>query len=286
MSTFLELDCRDKWAPPLHQAVKANDKTLILNLIEQGVDINGCDCCGQTPLHWAAQYGLQDIIELLIQNGSFVNAIDKNGRTALYFSVKNNHIKSVHSLILAKADVNGTNYNNESSLYIASLYSRKEIIEILLKANADVHFISQVHEIIYHAVARNQNEGCVSLFLNKGMNINERRDNGWTPLHDAVWQSNKENVLALIDAGAFVNLKEEPRWLGNQQTGGWMPLHLAAWKNDTEIALLLVNAGADINGLDNHGGTPFKVAYQLRYWKFCITMLRLKFNLIFNKKRC
>ena len=275
LANVLDSDCRNQWEPSLHQAVKSGDKKNILNLLQQGLEVNQRDCCDQTPLHWAAHYGFHNIIDLLIQRGAFVNAKDKNGRTALYFSVKNNHPKSVHALLLANAASNDVNEDKESILYIASLYSCREIIEQLLQAHADVHFISQRHEIMYHAVARNKNKGCLSLFLDKGMNINERRNNGWTPLHDAVWSDNQENVQTLLDAGAYVNLKEEPRWQGNQETAGWRPLHLAAWRNNIEIAQLLVNAGADINAVNNYGKTAFHIADILGFHKFAKTLHHL-----------
>ena len=64
--------------------------------------------------------------------------------------------------------------------------------------------------------------------------MNAKDDNGWTPLHFAVYYGHKEIVELLIAKGAEVNAKDK---------NGWTPLHLAVDGGHTETADLLRKHG-------------------------------------------
>jgi len=81
-----------------------------------------------------------------------------------------------------------------------------------------------------------------------GADVNAKEEDGWTPLHYAVYEGYKEIAELLIAKGADVNAKEED---------GWTPLHDAATK---EIAELLIDNGADVNAKDGTGSTALDTA--------------------------
>jgi len=85
-------------------------------------------------------------------------------------------------------------------------------------------------------------------YLSKGGNPNLKRASGWTLLHQAVNETEKDIVALLIAHGADVNAKE------NQ---GRTPLHLV--KNQ-DLAQLLIAQGAELNAQDNQGNTPLHQA--------------------------
>eukprot|EP00299_Pterocystis_sp_00344_P015282 c7621_g1_i1.p1 GENE.c7621_g1_i1~~c7621_g1_i1.p1 ORF type:complete len:145 (-),score=21.27 c7621_g1_i1:45-479(-) len=84
-----------------------------------------------------------------------------------------------------------------------------------------------------------------------GANINQKQEDGWTPLHYAAFRNCFDIGKVLIECGA--TLSEQDRW-------GFTPLHRAAKLNHIEIAQLLVDSGADIQTRSKAGKTAIQVA--------------------------
>ena len=77
----------------------SGDMTTVLEMLEQGVDINvHASFGGPTALIVAARFGHVAIVEVLLERGAEVNAEDDYGQTALYFAKKNSKIKVVELL--------------------------------------------------------------------------------------------------------------------------------------------------------------------------------------------
>jgi uncharacterized protein len=74
---------------------------------------------------------------------------------------------------------------------------------------------------------------------------------GATPLHEAVFNNQKDTVVALLAGGANVNAAKQD---------GWTPLHFAAWRGNLDIAKLLVAAGANVEARNTEGATPLELA--------------------------
>ncbi|MEO1862673.1 MAG: ankyrin repeat domain-containing protein [Verrucomicrobiia bacterium] len=87
--------------------------------------------------------------------------------------------------------------------------------------------------------------------LDKGVDVNAKREDGSTPLHGAALKGHKEVAELLIDKGADVHAKDE--W-------GSTPLHYAALKGHKEVAELLIDKGADVHAKDEWGSTPLHYA--------------------------
>ena len=88
-----------------------------------------------------------------------------------------------------------------------------------------------------HDAAQQGNLAGVQAELDKGVDVDLKNDNGWTPLHYAAYGGKKEIVELLIAKNANVNAKVDGR----------TPLHYAALKGHKEIAELLIAKGADVN---------------------------------------
>ncbi len=86
--------------------------------------------------------------------------------------------------------------------------------------------------------------------LDKGWPV--AREESWTPQHEAALKGDSEALVALVRAGAPVNVRESV----NQGT----PLHVAAFHGHFEVVRSLVGAGANINARDGDRWTALSHA--------------------------
>jgi ankyrin repeat protein len=77
--------------------------------------------------------------------------------------------------------------------------------------------------------------------------LEEKANDGSTPLTQATIQGALPMVRKLIQHGASLNA---------QNIDGWAALHFAAQEYKVEIAHLLIDNGAIVDVQDNHGNTP------------------------------
>ena len=93
--------------PELHQAIIADDKAHLLDLIRGGADVNQLDSVmGNAPLHIAAQCNNPEFVRLLIEHGAFVNLqTPRAGHTPLMVATWYSKIDNVAALLKAP-DIN------------------------------------------------------------------------------------------------------------------------------------------------------------------------------------
>jgi ankyrin repeat protein len=98
---------------PLHLAAEHGSKTIIQQLLGKGAYIdtqtNGC-----TPLYLAAQYGRQVVTRFLIDQGANKDVKCKNEYTPLHIAVEMNHLPIVQILVTSGANKEATNHVNSS----------------------------------------------------------------------------------------------------------------------------------------------------------------------------
>jgi ankyrin repeat protein len=100
------------------------------------------------------------------------------------------------------------------------MVNKHQAIEALLRAS-----------LIGHTAA-------VEALLDKGLDVNIKDQNGWTPLLEAVFGGHADTVRVLLDRGANVNATDQT---------GWTPLMEAASKGHTDIIKILLAYGAAVN---------------------------------------
>jgi uncharacterized protein (TIGR02145 family) len=88
-------------------------------------------------------------------------------------------------------------------------------------------------------------------FILKGVNVETKRTNGFSLLHNAVYGNKPKQTEILLQYGADVNAKDDE---------GRSPLHLAVLYGQIDIVKILLKNDADINAKTNIGETPLKLA--------------------------
>jgi hypothetical protein len=91
---------------PLIIAVRSNNRPMVEALIEYGADVNQSALGDGNPLIVAAQNNRLDLAQILVQQGADVNAIVSSDETPLIQASWNGHKDMVEFLVASGADVN------------------------------------------------------------------------------------------------------------------------------------------------------------------------------------
>ena len=164
------------------------------------------------------------------------------------------NLGDVKSLVASGVDVNEE--VTTLPLALASARGNLEIVNFLLDSGALVDKFANrgtiVQTPLYIAAMRGDID-IVQLLIDRGANVNFSMSNGKNKdvssvLLTATTNKHPKIVRALINAGAFVNVKS--------QYGHRTPIHIAAENGDLEIVQALITGKADINLRDDIGSTP------------------------------
>ena len=190
-------------SPILHRLASEGNETELIDLINNGTDINEEDDDGLTALHHAAKGGHAKCVEILLQNGANVN-----GKTSPLHMVRD--VKSAQLLLKAKTTLNAHDERGNSPLQTAISKGRQELVEFFLSVGADVQYTNAKGETPLHTIcssfmAKPHDEKLTRKLIEMGANVNSKDSQGRSPIHLAVmnYHLDKTNTVSiLINAGA------------------------------------------------------------------------------------
>jgi ankyrin repeat protein len=183
-----------------------------------------------------------------------------------------------HDPSLARAkDQNGV-----SVIMKATYYGKKDVVTALLDSGVELD--------VFEAAATGQTARLRELVANDPSLVNAYSPDGFTTLGFAVFFSQPENVKALLDAGADVNLPSRESMkvtplasaaaakqtelarvliahganVNARAASGHVPLHEAAANGNVELVKLLIDSGADANAKTDDGKTPLAFAIEYK----------------------
>ncbi len=127
----------------LHKAVRANDAVRVLQLLNDGANVDAPETkktsalnSKSTSLVVAAGKEFEEIVRILIENGADVNAASIYGSTALSEAAVKGNTTIVRMLLEAGAKVDAANKWGKTPLKWATDSGHQETVEILLQAGA------------------------------------------------------------------------------------------------------------------------------------------------------
>jgi len=270
-------------ATPLRLAAENGNAAMIERLIEGGADPNERNPNGETPLMMAARNGNVAALKVLLDHKADVNLKENlRGTTALMWAVDQSHAEAVKVLSENGADVNAATLpdTRNSRLNIAPTLQQRIAQDVNFggrrprrgAANAaagktespnpaddfadffrppSVKDGGGLTPLVYAA-----REGCLECartLLDRGAQVNQRTNYGWTALLTATQNRHYRLAAYLLDRGADPNLPNK---------GGWTPLYLATDNRNIEsgdypvrkpdmdhldFIKLLLDKGANVN---------------------------------------
>ena len=286
----VNLDARNgEGKTPLMVALEMEQQQKAEKLIEAGVELNISDTDGNTPLLLSLRQMPESTAEIILKEGADPAMKDNNGYTPLMEAARSEYAEIAMKIAMMGVPVDPVNSNGRSALYYALCSGLDELAIKLMKMGAPASLDENAnYSMLMMALKYTSEEtsryliqkgtllnGCTAkgwtpllyalrygkseiaaYLLRKEKDVNYADENGWSPLHMSVRYSTLENVKALMDAGADIELRT-----GNNNTN---ILSLSFYNDENpDITDYLLNQDIPIDETAKDGWTTLMTA--LRY---------------------
>ncbi|WP_422465532.1 ankyrin repeat domain-containing protein [Endozoicomonas sp. ALC013] len=213
-----------------YEVVKEGQKDKIQSMITRRADVNARDHRGWTPLHCAVySRHPQDATELLV--GSDVNATNNEGQTPLHLAAKSGKSEVIDQLIDRGAFVNATTgrrgcvtgraeeykgYQSAGAALRLKCFKQEVCLRGLLlngqpvRSDAMVRIDNTGIMTPLHYAAQGGHVKAVQHLLVRGASINERAQNGMTPLKLAESELMKAKKIKVLGLASFLGGQQVP----------------------------------------------------------------------------
>lgn len=185
------------------------------------------DQLGRLPLHYAAFLGLEAICREILETMHDDHAIfakDSFRKTSLDYAVEQGHTNVVEIFLSASQE----QHKPASSLLATAIRSKSVgISQLFLQHQWGVEFTSKRGESVLHLAAEQGLSTLICEMIGLGVQIDaQETTRGWTPLTIACVQGHDDVVLALLQAGADMSIRDHQGWLAKDH---------AAYRGHTRI---------------------------------------------------
>ncbi|NWV13140.1 RN5A ribonuclease, partial [Ptilonorhynchus violaceus] len=255
----------------LNTAVRNRNKEAVLELLEQGADVNSKVEGGWTPLHTAVQTGEEALVRLLLDRGACLQARKDNGGTAFTEAGIAGKVDILKLLLERGSHVNEQDYNGFTAFMEAAWYGKEEALRFLFSQGAEVNLrrVPSEEKVKLHkggatalmdACKERRFPAVRMLVLEMGADVNIRDNGDENALIHALkkgsdkkrYESAVSIVRFLLEHGVDVQSKDEC---------GKTALILAVEMESPElVTALLEKEEIDIDDADEEGNTALMVA--------------------------
>ncbi len=230
-------------------------------------------------------------LNIYLDLGANIDDQDQDGYTALMWAARNEHLHPVKVLLDEGANTQLKNNEGLTALDLAKKSKNTEIIDALQKVES-----KKIAQIKLFKLSKSGilNPEFLKIELKAGADINKQDEDGYTPLMWAALKGHKISVMALLDAEANIQLKNNENLTAldlAKNTGIIDALQKAEAKRIAQIKLFKLSksgilnpkflqielkAGADINKQDEDGYTPLMWAVRNGHINSVMALLNAK----------
>ncbi|KAL7733453.1 hypothetical protein ACLKA6_004932 [Drosophila palustris] len=223
-------------------ACLSGDKDDVLQLIDDGADINTANVDGLTALHQACIDDKLEMVEFLVTHGADINRQDNEGWTPLHATASCGFVSIAQYLVENHADVAAVNSDGDLALDLAIDVQHIPMIDYMEKVVQERNIdVDQARKAEEKAMLNDANKW----LLSDAADVDRPNPKtGATALHVAAAKG-YTNVLSLLLAGRAN--------VDRQDNDGWTPLHAAAHWGQKETAEMLVESWANMD-IRNYAG--------------------------------
>ena len=245
---------KDSGRSALHFAAKYADSKVVKCLLDHNISVNVSDRFGETPIQLACEEeNSKDKVALLLAYGAETNltdGADEYRASVLHYAAKHSDSETVKCLLDHNVSVNVVDNCDETPLlWACKEKNKKDVISTLLAFGADVNKTTKWGGFsALHLAAENADSDTIKYLLDHNISVNVTDNAGNTPLQQAIWSKNNENVAMLLALGANINVL-------NKEDGASM-LHLAAKYGNSKMIEIFLDNNISVNVLDAEGRTP------------------------------
>ncbi|XP_070135381.1 protein phosphatase 1 regulatory subunit 12B isoform X10 [Drosophila bipectinata] len=189
----------------LHQACIDDNLDMVEFLVERGADINRQDNEGWTPLHATASCGFMSIARYLVENGADVAAVNSDGDLALDLAIDVQHMAMIHYMEKMVQELNIDVEQARKAEEQAMLNDAKKWLR------SDAAEVDRPHPktgaTALHVAAAKGYTKVLSLLLAGRGNVDRQDNDGWTPLHAAAHWGQRETAEMLVESLADMDIR-------------------------------------------------------------------------------
>ncbi|KAK5638464.1 hypothetical protein RI129_012759 [Pyrocoelia pectoralis] len=219
---------------------------IIKLLLDKGLQIDCLDECNSTPLRDALTNEKREVVKLLVSRGANVHLGETWPGYPLHAAVTNEMTDVAVTILDQGFDVNKSTISDGTAVYAAASKKNLSATMMLINRGASLDIFSENFSTILTYAAQNGWEDLTRERIRNGDNIHHRNNNGSTPLHLAIDES-QVNVAKLL-------FKEILAQDCNDSQNNY--LHCASEFGDNKIVSALLDKGYNINKQTYTGETP------------------------------
>ncbi|MEL7006096.1 MAG: ankyrin repeat domain-containing protein [Bacteroidota bacterium] len=231
------------------------DQAIFDYCIELGADVlKERDRIGRNALiAYAGSMKNFGMLDYFIEKGLDINSVDQDGNGVFHHAAKTGNIDFMKKLVSKyKVDIKKNEQTNENAILFASRrFSRTgeetgmEFYQYLEGLGLDPTITSNKgNTVVQNLAMRSKNIELFQYFINKGVDVNQKDEEGNNALMYASSRRNKEIVALLAEHTDDINAKNEE---------GISSFARALKYNSLEVAKFLQSKGANTNLVDNKG---------------------------------
>ncbi|XP_048250940.1 serine/threonine-protein phosphatase 6 regulatory ankyrin repeat subunit A-like isoform X2 [Haliotis rufescens] len=231
----------------LHLACRGGNRLIIEHLLPL-FDLNSRGQDGRTAVMYAAVNGRRRAFDPLVSNGADISLKDDYNNSVFNLACTGGNMYIVEYL-LPKNEINSRGHVERTAIMEVALAGKRHVFDFLVSKEADLKLIDAYTDTVLHCACQGGNTAIVEYLL-KILDINEKGQNGLTPVMHAARAGQKDVFSLLVSQQDELNLLDHTR---NNL------LHLACQGGNRFIIKYLLPL-FDVNGPGEDGWTPIMMA--------------------------